>query len=204
MEADGPVTVVVRHRVRPGKEAAFEEWLRGISREALRFEGCLGFNVVRPSDPARPEYVVFFRFDTFEHLEKWEASETRRVWLERIEPLVLQAPARERHTGMEVWFSPPAGRAPPPRWKMIPITLLAVFPLISLVQVTLVPLLANWPVLLRTLTTSALFVCLMTYLVMPPMTRLFSRWLYGPPAGTGTSASSSVTAASEPISRPRR
>src|SRR5687767_558456 len=98
MESDGPVTVVVRHRIRPGREAEFEEWLRGISRAALQFEGCLGFNVVRPSDPRRPEYVVFFRFDTFDHLEKWEESETRRQWLERVEPLTLDAPEREQHT----------------------------------------------------------------------------------------------------------
>src|SRR4051812_37029165 len=92
----GPVTVVVRHRVRPGCEAEFEDWLRGISREALRFEGQLGFHVVRPADPAHPDYVVFFRFDTFANLEKWEESEARREWLERLEPLTAHPPARER------------------------------------------------------------------------------------------------------------
>jgi antibiotic biosynthesis monooxygenase (ABM) superfamily enzyme len=64
---------------------------------------------------------------------------------------------------------------------MVAVSLLASYPLIALVQVTLAPLLAGWPVLLRTLTTSALLVGLMTYGAMPLMTRLFSRWLYGPP-----------------------
>jgi antibiotic biosynthesis monooxygenase (ABM) superfamily enzyme len=182
MDPDGPVTVVVRHRVKPGKAAEFEEWLRGISKAALQFEGHQGFHVVRPADLGRPEYIVFFRFDTYANLERWEKSEVRRDWLSRVEPLTSHAPALERHTGMEVWFSPPAGQPPPPRYKMMVVTLLAIYPLILLVQATLVPLLAEWPLPLRTLVTAALLVCLMTYGAMPLLTRLFGRWLYGPPS----------------------
>jgi uncharacterized protein len=183
MDQDGPVTVVVSHRVKPGQEAAFEDWLRGISRAALRFPGHQGFNVVRPADPARPEYVVFFRFDTFDHLEAWEESETRKQWLEAVESLTVHEPARERHTGLEVWFTPPAGRAQPPRSKLVVATLLTIYPLIALVQTTVAPLLEGWPVLLRTLVTSALLVCVMIYVAMPLTTRLLSRWLYGTAGG---------------------
>ncbi len=175
----GPVTVVIRHRVKSGKESEFEEWLRGITRAASPFVGYMGFNVVRSVAPVHPEYVVFFRFDTFANLEKWEGSEVRQEWLERLEPLTVLAPAREHHTGLEVWFTPPPGGAQPPRWKMVVVTLLAVLPLISLLQVTLTPLVSEWPFLLRTFATSVFFCCLMTYLVMPRMTKLFSRWLYG-------------------------
>src|ERR687888_19855 len=117
MDQGGPVTVVVRHRVKPGKQAEFEGWLRGISQAVLQFEGHLGLNVVRPADLTRHEYLVFFRFDTFANLEKWEGSQTRQEWLDTLEPLMAHAPARERHTGLEVWFTAPAGSAPPPRTK---------------------------------------------------------------------------------------
>ena len=111
MDQSSPVTVVIRHRVRPGKEAAFEDWLRGITQAASHFDGYLGFNVVRPASPGQPEYVIFFRFDTFANLEKWEESETRREWLRRLGPLTVRPPTRERHTGLEVWFTPPSGHA---------------------------------------------------------------------------------------------
>jgi antibiotic biosynthesis monooxygenase (ABM) superfamily enzyme len=178
MDQDGPVTVVVRHHIKPGRMAEFEEWLRGITQAMMQCDGHLGFNVVRPASTGRPEYVVFFRFDTFENLEKWERSETRRQWLEQAEPLLFQS-TRERHTGLEVWFTPPAGCAQPPRWKMLPVTLLAIYPLIMGVQLTLVPFMEDWPTPLRTLLTAALLVCVMTYAAMPLMTSLFSRWLYG-------------------------
>jgi antibiotic biosynthesis monooxygenase (ABM) superfamily enzyme len=180
-DQEGPVTVVVRHRVRAGREAEFEGWLKGITADMGRFEGQQGFNVVRPADSGRPEYLVFFRFDSFANLQRWEGSDERLAWLERAGPLTTHAPERERHTGLEVWFTPPPGRAQPPRWRMAAVTLLAIYPLISLVQLTVVPLLDGWPVPLRTAVTSALLVCLMTYAAMPLMTRLFSRWLYGPP-----------------------
>src|SRR5262245_37733526 len=125
MDQDGPVTVVVRHRVKPGREAEFEEWLRGISQASLAFAGHLGFNVIRPADPARPEYLVLFRFDTLDNLERWENSDERRRWMERLEPLTTRASARERQTGMDVWFTPPAGHTPPPRYKMAVVTLAA-------------------------------------------------------------------------------
>ena len=64
---------------------------------------------------------------------------------------------------------------------MVAVTLLAIYPLITLAQLTLVPLLEGWPMLLRTLASSAVLVCLMTYAAMPLMTRLFARWLYGLP-----------------------
>lgn len=174
----GPVTIVVRHLVKQGREAAFEEWLRGITAAMLQFEGQEGYSVVRPSGKMQPEYLVFFRFDSFENLEKWESSAERRAWLDRLESFSSREPVRERHTGLEVWFSPPSGLSLP-RWKMVIVTLLAIYPLISLVQLLLVPVLPDLPVLVRTLITSTLLVFLMTYVVMPVMTQLFSSWLYG-------------------------
>ncbi|WP_439625373.1 antibiotic biosynthesis monooxygenase [Gemmata sp.] len=179
MTDEGPVTVVVRHRVRVGQEAAFEDWLRGVTQEALRFDGHLGFHIIRPTDPRRPEYLVLFRFDTLDHLTQWEDSAAREAWLARVAPLTTHPPARERHTGMEVWFSPPAGRAPPPRYKMVVVTVAALYPLISVVQYAVVPALGDWPLVARTLATTVLMVCVMTYAAMPLMTRVLSRWLYG-------------------------
>lgn len=178
IENNEHATLVISHRVRPNKRSDFEEWLRGITRAAVEFEGYLGFNLVRPTNPGKPEYLIFLRFDTFAHLEKWEKSETRREWLERVKPLTVAEAQRERHTGLEVWFTPPTGCTPPPRYKMVVVTLLAIYPLISTLQMVLIPHLMAWPTMLRTLVTSALLICLMTYLVMPLVTRLFSRWLY--------------------------
>ena len=83
-------------------------------------------------------------------------------------------------SGLETWFTLPRqpGVPPPPRHKMVVITTLTIFLLINLVSLALSPLVRELHPLLRTLLVTATTVTLMTYLVMPRMTRLFRRWLY--------------------------
>ena len=58
------------------------------------------------------------------------------------------------------------------------ITWLAVFALIATILLALGPVLDQLPFLLRSPVLTVLMVSLMTYVVMPRMTRLFSFWLY--------------------------
>lgn len=83
-------------------------------------------------------------------------------------------------TGLETWFTLPSknGASPPPRYKMVVVTWIAVFPLATLIFMLLQPLLGNAPAVLRTLVFTVIMVSMMTYVVMPRMTRLFSFWLY--------------------------
>jgi uncharacterized protein len=83
-------------------------------------------------------------------------------------------------TGLETWFTLPSkpGQPSPPRYKMAVVTWLAVFPLITLIFALFGPLLSQLPTLLRTLILTMVMVTLMTYVIMPRLTRLFSFWLY--------------------------
>jgi hypothetical protein len=47
---DRPVTVVVTRIAKRDKIREFEEWMDGIIHEAMKFEGHMGVNVIRPSD----------------------------------------------------------------------------------------------------------------------------------------------------------
>jgi uncharacterized protein len=78
-------------------------------------------------------------------------------------------------------FTPPVGYAQPARWKMLVVTLLAIYPLVMAVRFNLVPLTEGWPAPLRTLANSALLMCVMTYGTIPLMPQLFARWQYGSP-----------------------
>ncbi len=106
-------------------------------------------------------------------------SDERRRWLKRAEPLIHEEKIKVL-TGLETWFTRPSrpGEPAPPRYKMAVVTRLAVYPLITLILVLLGPVLGLLPMLVRTLVLTALMVTLMTYVIMPRMTRLFSFWLY--------------------------
>lgn len=172
-----PVTVTVARRVAPGREEEFEEWLDGLLAAAGQFHGFLGGGALRPG-AVGGEWHVVYRFDSAATLAVWESSPERAAWLASAEDLVHDTKVA-RHTGLETWFSLPGRTAPaPPRWKMASVTLLAIVPLVMAMNVLLLPRLAGWPLLARTLLFSGTLTSLMTWVVMPRMTRIFRRWLY--------------------------
>jgi uncharacterized protein len=169
----------VTRRVKPGHEELYERLLEGIIAAASAFPGHLGVEVFRPQSPAG-EYRTIYRFDTAEHLRAWLDSDERAAWLERAEPHLI-GPLRTRFvTGLETWFTLPAQPAavPPPPYKMALVTWITIFPLITGIVALTGPLLKDLPLAVRLAITTALTVPLMTWVVMPRVTRLLHRWLY--------------------------
>jgi uncharacterized protein len=205
IDKDGPVTVVVTRFAKRGKIREFEEWMDGIIHEAMKFEGHMGVNVIRPSDLSNPEYVIIFRFNTFENLAKWENSEARREWLAKSKEVAEGEPVIEKQTGLEVWFTPPHSRsgggikgdkaaaalppssrtttsttapiAPPPRYKMAIVITAIIFILVSILLPQIRQLTTGLHIHLSTFIGVAIMVLLMTYVIMPFLTRLFGPWL---------------------------
>lgn len=173
-----PVTVTVARRVAVGREHEFEQWYDGIIGAASRYPGFLGSGVLRPHTAGEDWHVVY-RFSDPTSLHHWEASPERAEWLRKAENLV-QETGISHVTGLETWFSLPGRTAPaPPRWKMALVTLAAIVPLVLLMNLLVLPHIAGWPLVLRTLLFSGTLTGLMTWVVMPRMTRLFRRFLYG-------------------------
>jgi antibiotic biosynthesis monooxygenase (ABM) superfamily enzyme len=69
-------------------------------------------------------------------------------------------------------------RAPaPPRYKLALLSWVGAYAVITAILAVLGPLMATWPLLLRTLLLSVLMVVAMTWFVVPSLTRLFRGWL---------------------------
>jgi antibiotic biosynthesis monooxygenase (ABM) superfamily enzyme len=172
------VTVTVARRVAPGREQEFERWYDGIIGAASRFPGFLGAGILRPHD-AGADWHVVYRFADPSALRRWEGSPERAGWLARAEELVEHT-KEHRVSGLETWFALPGRTAPaPPRWKMFLVTLAAIVPLVLLMNVLVLPVLSGWPTIARVLVFSGTLTGLMTWVVMPRLTRLFRRFLYG-------------------------
>lgn len=177
-DSEGPVTVIVTRRVKPGTEAWFEEWIQGIIDDATRFPGYLGADVIRPPNAATGDYVLVFRFETYGHLRAWEESPVRADWLKRAEPYAAGAPVVRCVTGLEYWFKPPGLRARlPGLHKRAVMTVLGLYPLLILAVPPLrSSLLHELPELIAALLAVLLLVYLVTY-AMPRLSRLLASWL---------------------------
>jgi antibiotic biosynthesis monooxygenase (ABM) superfamily enzyme len=136
--------------------------------------------VLRPAPGSGGEYRVIYRFDTGEHLRAWLDSNERADWLERVEPHVIGPMRTQFVTGLETWFTIPnrPTTRPPSPYKMALLTWVTIFPLITLIIVVFEPVLLRLALVPRLALTTAIVVPIMTWLVMPRVSRMFRRWLY--------------------------
>jgi uncharacterized protein len=183
-----PVTVIVKRIAKKNKINEFEEWLSGISREVSRQNGSMGIDIIRPTDKeSKPEYVIIFRFDNYDNLTKWENSSIRNEWLQKGKELVQSDPDVQKLTGLEFWFTPYSKKnlhsltlKSPQRYKMVIVTI----PVIALLLVTLVPQIhfigesLSIPYSIRFVIAIAIMVLLMTYFIMPLLTKVLRPWLF--------------------------
>lgn len=177
------VTAVITHLIKPGREEGYEEWMRGIIPVAKTFKGHLGVNILRPQKGLHSEYIIVLHFDNQENLQAWLDSDVRREWIERSKPLIQELENVQILSGLETWFELPRRplKTPPKRYKMALLTWLAVFFTLSIVRAIISPLLVPVPELLGQFITVGIVVLLLTYIVMPQLTRLFYKWLYPKP-----------------------
>ncbi|PSN16067.1 hypothetical protein C7293_04230 [filamentous cyanobacterium CCT1] len=180
MAGDPPVTVDVMQSVRPGKEREFEHLLEQIIGTASTFEGYLGASVFRPSDQNQSEYRVIFKFDRLEYLKRWENSSARQNYLAQAKELTLNEGTFSILTGLETWFTLPAkpGLKPPARYKMVLITGIVIFVINQFLSLVPAAWLGVFPPLVQLLILIFITVILMTYVVMPRLTKLLAWWLY--------------------------
>jgi uncharacterized protein len=187
--ADLPVTVSITRHVEPDRVDQMIAWVRAGSALAERFPGFLGTGWVRPS-VASDEWHMLYRFDSAASLGAWEASDQRTWWLGSAQGLVGES-MRERRTGIEGWFDEPrehdvedlrALPTAPPRWKQAVMIWAAFFPLSLLAGLVLGRLAPGLSIVPRVLVTTVAMTPIMTYLVLPQLTRRLDWWLHGRPA----------------------
>lgn len=180
MEENEPITVIVSRRVKPDKLAEFELLTEEMTARASRFSGYLGATLFKPSSSIDPEYRLMFKFRDLSSLKSWEASPERAEILGKIEGLLISHTEREQVSGLITWFTMPSSNplTPPPRYKMTLISWLGLYPAVTFIFWLFGPWLANVPLLIRTFMVTAVVIVLMTYCLMPFMTKSFAFWLY--------------------------
>jgi uncharacterized protein len=72
----------------------------------------------------------------------------------------------------------PRPAAAPPRYKLAVLMWAGAYTVITLLLALLGPAMASWPLMLRTLVLSLTMVVVLTWLIMPRLTRLFGSWLH--------------------------
>jgi antibiotic biosynthesis monooxygenase (ABM) superfamily enzyme len=185
-----PVTVSITRHLDPGREHEMVSWIQAGIALAERFPGFLGAGWVRPETDSETWHMLY-RFHDTESLSTWEVSHERQWWRDSAGGLGVVESRMERRTGIEGWFDDPTTRdvrdlriAPtaPPRYKQAVVIWLAFFPLSLLVAWLFGEVAPDLPLVERALASTLLMTPVMTYVVLPRMTRALGWWLQGRPA----------------------
>lgn len=170
-------TVIVKHEVAVGKRLLFEAWLDKVSQAAQCYSGYLGTEVMRPLDGKDSSYVSIFRFDTYNNQQKWLVSDERKKLLHELESLTSSSSSFVAYSGEALRLPHlPKRTKPVPRHKMALVTFFAIWALLHIVTNHIHPLMPG-PEFVREMLVIAIIVLLMTYAVMPLLTKLLARWL---------------------------
>jgi antibiotic biosynthesis monooxygenase (ABM) superfamily enzyme len=173
-----PIHVAITRRIKPGRELEFQTGLKEFFARSLAERGVRGAAMlVPPPGSGSAEYGIIRSFANASERDAFYTSPLYLDWKKRVAPLTDGEPeARELH-GLEAFFRQDS-TSPPPRWKMGIATYLGVVPVIMTLALTLGRLIRSWNFVLYNLVFNACVVVLLTWVVMPLITRALQGWLY--------------------------
>jgi antibiotic biosynthesis monooxygenase (ABM) superfamily enzyme len=171
------VTVVVSHSVDPALQDEFVAWQQRATDAERGFPGFRGSELFRPVPGVQEEWTAMFRFDTQEHVDGWLESPERKKLLDE----GRQFQDFELHrvsSPFGSWFTFGGNdtEAPAP-WKTTLSVLVGLYPTVVLLTLAIAEVWPTGEMWASLLLGNVLSVCLLTWVVMPVVTRALRFWL---------------------------
>ena len=175
-----PIHIAVTRTVKAGCEADFEQALHDFVQRSLPLAGQLGVHILRPAPGSNSrEYGIIRTFANRDAVATFRTSPEYLEWNNFMLQLTEGSGRAEELCGLESWFTLPGQPLRSlPKWKMAIATYLGVLLVVMGLGLTLGPLLKSWNFVLQNIIFNALVVALLTWVVMPIITRLLRPWLH--------------------------
>jgi antibiotic biosynthesis monooxygenase (ABM) superfamily enzyme len=140
----------------------------------------MGVNIIRPAPGSGSrQYGIIRKFTDRDALTAFRESPEYLAWNEMAADLTEGSGHVEELHGLESWLTLPGEALRPlPQWKMAISTYLGVLPVIMFLSLTLGRLLRSWNFIWSNVVFNACVVALLTWVVMPLITRALHGWLH--------------------------
>jgi antibiotic biosynthesis monooxygenase (ABM) superfamily enzyme len=173
-----PVTVVFSQRIAPENHAAFVALHSEVVERMRPFPGFIASDRFDPVEGVQDEHVIVASFASRSDLDRWLESEIRRTWVEQMERLVEGNRTMNVVGGFGGWFPARLARPQgPKRWKQAVVVLLALFPTVLAITLLRMAVAPDMNVVLSVFVGNVVSVAILTFLLMPRLTRVLAPWL---------------------------
>lgn len=173
---DPGVRMVTSYLLNEGSESAHRDIHAEIMKHLDGFPGFRDREILEPVPGVQPETVVILTFDDEVNLRRWLESEVREGLLARLDPHIEGTYTTNVLGGFAGWFSFDDS-AEPRRWKQALVVLTALFPVSLLIAFVRSLFWPDAPMIPAVFIGNVIGVAALTWLVMPPLTRMLSKWL---------------------------
>jgi hypothetical protein len=176
MSAPLPVTVLVSRTAREPDDA-LTAWADDLCRDAARMPGHLAAYVDRARAGHRTVVRIGVTFASAEDLVLWERSAERTRRLAEVDAITEGPPVALSVDDLGRWGLAPRPQAPAPsRTRSAVLIWVALFPPALLMNALVMPGLAGWPVLARTVLLTLVLVPAVVFLTLPLVAAVLARW----------------------------
>ena len=177
------VTVVVSHPVSAEHEQQFLDWQQQVTAAEREFPGFRGSELFRPVAGVQKDWTAVYRFASEADLNRWLESPERAELLVQ-EELFKDFELRQVANSFGSWFSFGGDgeiAVSTPAWKSALSVLVGLYPTVVLLTLAISKLWPDAELWASLLLGNILSVSLLTWVVMPNVTRALRFWLVESP-----------------------
>ena len=175
------VTAVISHEVRPGREQDFRRWQSKVRKAQEGFPGFMGFELFEPVPGVQEKWVAAVRFDSRDHLDHWLESDVREKLMAEGRDYFAEYDVQKVRSAFSGWFrfDGESSAGIPPNWKQAMSVLLALYPTVMILNLTVGKVLqgVGVPGYLGLFVGNVLSVSILTWLAMPLVNKVLGPWL---------------------------
>jgi uncharacterized protein len=177
-------SLVIEYEIFADKEILFEQWQAELKLAASKFKGYLGTDIFPPIIGGHHKWYIVVRFDNSANLTCWFDSDIRHELIRTGRKNFAPYEYKNLGTGLEEWFSQKRNVSSKPKpilpaWKQNFAVLFGLYPVVMIENLLFshFGLMTYWPLAHKIFVGNVISCSLLTWVVMPLVTKLLKFWL---------------------------
>lgn len=174
--------LVIEYEILAEKEVLFEQWQSELRAAVSKFKGYLHTDIYPPIIGVQNKWYIVVRFDNSVNLSCWLDSDVRHELIRIGRKNFAPYEYKSWGTGLETWFDKKRSDRPEtmlPAWKQNFAVIFGLYPTVMIENLVFshFQLMESWSIANQIFVGNVISCSLLTWVVMPLVTKLFNFWL---------------------------